>query len=185
MTEPRCPFSRLSATVLALALIACSQPSSAHQAKPQDQESQDIARIAKEWERRGMMSQKEYVRLRRIISDIRQSGSIPDKDLDWSLALLQGSSEPLVHSRVMTGLSILKQTSASQKAKMTKAITPFLKSEEPLGRKSAERLQKTLRSLPEQRKQGRPNQVLHRTRMQPIPSANKGLPALRPSSSRR
>ncbi len=93
------------------------------------------------------MSQAEYVRLRGLIDDIRRDGSISDPDLDWSLALLRKSSEPIAHTRVMTGLSLLKRCSASQKAKIAESIGPFLNSRDSLDRNGARRLQKTIQTI--------------------------------------
>lgn len=122
--------------------VGCSR-----QPAQQTVEEKSRANIGADMQRNGVMSQPEYVRLRGVIDDIRRDGAISDTDLGWSLALLHKSSQAITHTRVMTGLSILKRCSASQKAKISKAISPFLNSREPLDRAGARRLQRTIQRL--------------------------------------
>lgn len=98
-------------------------------------------------ERNGVMSETNYVRLRAQNDGIRSTGKISDSDLEWALSLLKQSKSALAHTRVMTGLSILRQASPSQKTKMTEALTPYLSSSDLLDQNAAKRLQRTLTKL--------------------------------------
>jgi hypothetical protein len=51
-------------------------------------EREEIAYIAADWEQRGLLPRADYIKLREIISEVRQRKTISDKDLDWSLALM-------------------------------------------------------------------------------------------------
>jgi hypothetical protein len=105
-----------------------------------------IAAIGEEFEESGITTQENYIRIRSISSALRASGKISDADLDWLLTVLQSSDQPLLHSRVLGVLTLLKQGSASQNQKIHRAIQPYLKSSNPLQREYALSVQKGLPS---------------------------------------
>ncbi len=126
------------ATILAVGTIGCGAKKSAEPTRTE---------IGKDMQKSGVMTETNYVRLRAQIDGIRATGKISDSDLDWSLSLLKQSRNVLAHTRIMTGLSILRQASPSQKAKITEALTPYLSSSELLDRNAAKRLQRALTKI--------------------------------------
>ena len=112
---------------------------------------QEIGVIGVDWQRRGLLSQSDYVELRRIIDEAQAHGTIPDHDLDWSLATMKRAPDAIVHTRVMGLLELLarnSQTSVSQKNKIAAAIIPYLESKNQLDRLASGRVQRTLQQKP-------------------------------------
>jgi hypothetical protein len=136
-----------ASSVAGLVLFGCSCQPATSVPKITAQEQRQRSEIGKGMEQSGVIAEKDYVRLRGVIDGIRHNGSISDRDLDWSLALLKQSSEPLARSRILTGLSTLKRCSASQKAKILAALPPYVNSPNPLDSTAANRVQRAMQGV--------------------------------------
>ena len=118
---------------------------SAHAITEADQ--QVIVGIGKEFQREGIMSQKDYIIVRQVLDSVRQTGSISTRDLDWSLSLLTESPTSVGRARIMGMLSIVKRGDNGQKQKILNAITPLLKSKDELDYLYAARVQRGMKTF--------------------------------------
>ncbi|MBV9850126.1 MAG: hypothetical protein JO250_10675 [Armatimonadetes bacterium] len=119
----------------------------AQQAPRQQDDPKQIAAIGMDYQREGVMSQRDYIRLRKITSSVRAAHAISSSDLNWSLALLKRSPSPLAHARVMAMLGLVHPMPATQRKEISSAIAPFLSSKDKLDRLAATRLQRRLQAV--------------------------------------
>jgi len=105
---------------------------------------QQIATAGASMQKRGIVSQNDYTRLRALAAQSDSAHAISDADLEWSLHLLNTSRSALVHARVMTIAERLKNLTASQRATVRAAIVPFLHSPIQLDRLAAQRALRAL-----------------------------------------
>jgi hypothetical protein len=120
-------------------------PAAARQSQP------SIAEFDADWARNGWLARGEYIQLRRITASVEKSGSMSDKELDWTLGIMRGSSSPVVHARVMAMLGMLgrsKPLSKAQHDKIASAIAPFLHCRDDLDQRSAARVDRALTTPP-------------------------------------
>ncbi len=104
----------------------------------------EVRKIGALWQQEGLMTQAEYVELRRISDAVVQHHTVSDAELDWLLATMRQSQEPTVHARVLGILSTLKNPPAGQRDKIASAIVPMLQSKAELDRRYAARVQRNL-----------------------------------------
>jgi hypothetical protein len=83
----------------------------------------------------GVMTQADYVKIRAIGDQSRQTGSISDADLSWSLDLLKNSNSPIGRARVMGVLIHLRGATPAQKSQIVAAVSPLTTSSNALDQK--------------------------------------------------
>jgi len=116
-----------------LAAVGCS-----HQTAEQKQAQGAGA----DMQRNGVMSQRDYVKVRTLEHQTAASHTLSDSDLDWDLAFLKRSDNGIARARALTVLSEINAPSDAQKAKISPVVTPYLSSPDALTRASAERVRR-------------------------------------------
>jgi hypothetical protein len=106
-------------------------------------ERAEAQRIGAEWQQNGMLAQADYVRVREL-GHAATKGRLSDADVDWLLTTLTKTPSTIAHARILTVLSTLDHSPASQKQRIQQTITPLLQSGDLLERRSAERVQSKL-----------------------------------------
>ncbi|HEY1381847.1 MAG TPA: hypothetical protein VGF55_33920 [Gemmataceae bacterium] len=109
-----------------------------------------IAEIGAGWEEIGLLSQADYIKLRRISAAVQRTGGvISDSDLDWSLDVLTDSAQAVVRARVMGMLGAVGTDvalPAAQRAKIEAAVAPYVHGPEDLDRQYAAYVLRELRT---------------------------------------
>jgi hypothetical protein len=109
-----------------------------------------IAEIGAGWEEIGLLSQADYIKLRRISAAVqRTGGAISDSDLDWSLAILAGTAQAVVRARVMGMLGAVGTDvalPAAQRARIEASVAPYVHGPEDLDRQYAAYVLRELRT---------------------------------------
>ena len=112
-----------------LTAVGCS-----HQTAEQKEAQSQGARM----QAGGIMSQRDYVKVREMAHQVSASHTLSDGDLDWDLAFLKRSDNGIARARALTVLSEINAPSDAQRAKISPAVTPYLSSPDALTREYAE-----------------------------------------------
>jgi hypothetical protein len=108
----------------------------------------ELARNAANSQAAGWMSSQDYTTLHAVQQRVISTGTISDADLDWSLALLRRSADPLPRAKVMGMFRSRLHASPSQKERIRAAIEPLLSSADHLDQQYARSAMRGLRLAP-------------------------------------
>lgn len=95
-----------------------------------------------EMEKSGIMSQSDYVRQDTLAHTVRQTHTITEADLTWTLGQLATETSSVARARAFNILAEIRPMSAAQKSCILPAIAPFLSGTDRLDQLGAQRVQR-------------------------------------------
>jgi hypothetical protein len=112
----------------------------------QHDDERDDQQVGGAWEAAGLGSRQDYAKLRDATNTIQEGGVLDDPDLEWLVAMLESTSEPVVRSKVMVMLAAAQPGTFPQKyrERLSAVITLHLNSENTLDKLSAAHLRQAL-----------------------------------------
>lgn len=105
--------------------------------------SRTIPQLGAEMERNGIMSQSDYIRQNALAQAVRQTHTMTESDLTWTLAQLTDEKNSVARARAFNILAAIRPMSAAQKSRILPAIAPYLTSSDRLDQLGAQRVQKS------------------------------------------
>ncbi len=133
------PFAVL--VLVACVLAGCSPKSPVVQNSGLSRQHMTQAELGAEMQQKGLMSQKDYIRIGDLEIKTSETHQISEEDFAWTLSLLKTANNSLTRARAMATLWYIHPMSSAQKSQATSAIAPYLNSKDALDQSSAKRVQ--------------------------------------------
>ena len=102
-----------------------------------------IPQLGAEMEKNGIMSQSDYIKQNALAHAVRQTHTISDTDLDWTLTQLSEEKNSVARARAFNILAAIRPMSAAQKSRILPAVAPYSVGSDRLDQLGAQRVQKS------------------------------------------